>query len=383
MFNKQTVKDYQSKKEYLVLSMVKKYPLYSLDKLAEELPGISRHSMQRILEKNGLSTVEKRLAFSTVKKHEFLPPVERVKGELGFFRQKLFNFERLKEMFERPQEKPRPKWRLARNLLILTVLVLIFWQGLSFVFAKPPDISLEQPTTDFINEGEKLFVIGKVSPKNSQVTVNGNQVSLNGDGSFTVVVSIPMGESILEVEAINKKRKAKVLRMVKRILSEEELQARQEEEANKKLEIADKAAVLERTVNDLMAAKNAAMNPEEGTKGFLRILNNHIKKELGFSSVVGEVANLGEQSVSWVMITANFYNQEGGRVDVKRGFATDFGEVIKPKETAQFETQTTTKEFDYYSLELSWEEGTVAGIATEAAEREKTTESEEIEEEVE
>lgn len=381
MIDKKTVKDYQGKREYLVLSMVKKYPLYSLNKLAEELPEISRHSIQRILEKNDLSTIEKRLAFSEEKKMGFPPLLKKLKtGVLGLFSLKQFDFEKLKNLPQVLREEPQPRWQLARKGVILGVLIIILWQAASFVLAKPPDISLEQPGMDFANQGEKLFVSGKVIPASSRITVNGKEVSLNGDGSFTAVINIPLGESTLEVEAINKRKKSRMLRLVNRVPSEEELQAQEELEAEKKLEAADKAAELERTVNDLAAAKSAVMNPGSGTKGFLRILNNHIEEEAGFFSVVGEVVNLGEEAVSWVMITAKFFSENGGAVDTKKGFATDFNQVIKPRERAEFETQATTRKFDYYSLELSWEAGTVAGIATEGAELKETTESGKIKE---
>lgn len=378
MFGKKTVKNYRGKKEYLVLSMVKKYPLYSVNKLTEELPGISRHSVQRILEKHDLSTAEKRLDFSSEKEFGLFKTLQRLKITiLGLFWSKQIDFEGVKKLLKRFQAKPKLRWQLARNLAIFLGLVLIFWQGASFISARPPEISLDQPEMGFVNEGERLFISGKVIPASSQVTVNGNEVSLNGDGSFTAVVNIPLGESTLEIEAVNKKKEAKALRLVKRVLTQEEIQAEEEEEAKKKLAATDKAAELERTVNDLLAAKNA----NSGSKGFLRILNNHVKEEAGFQSVVGEVFNFGQKEVSWVMVTVKFLNQSGGVVDTKYGFATGFEEIVKPGEGAEFETQPTKKEFDYYSLELSWEEGVIAGAATEA--EEEATPSGEIEEETE
>lgn len=369
---KKTVKGYQGKREYLVLSMVKKYPLYSLNKLAEELPEISRHSIQRILEKNDLSTVEKRLVFSEEKRMDFSLFFKKLKTTvLGLFSLKQFDFEELKNLPQVLREEPQPRWQLARKIVILGVLVITLWQAASFVLANPPGISLEQPGMDFTNQGEKLFVSGRVIPASSRITVNGKEVSLNGDGSFTAVINIPPGESILEVEAVNKRKKSRMLRLVNRVPTQEELQAQKEEEAKKKLEGADKAAELERMVKDLIAAKSAVMSPEGGKKGLLRILNNQIKGEIGFSSVIGEVVNLGQEAVSWVMITANFFDETGKAMDTKYGFATDFGQVIKPGEKTKFETQATMKEFDHYSLELSWEEGAVAGIATESGEIEE------------
>ena len=114
---------------------------------------------------------------------------------------------------------------------------------------------------------------------------------------------------------------------------------------------------LERKVNDLLAAKNAN-GVEENS---VRIFNNQVQDELGFYSVTGEVMNQSGQNVSWVMITATFYDANGQTVDTKYGFATDFNQVIEPGELADFTTQTTKKDFDHYSLDLSWESGEVAG----------------------
>lgn len=360
MSDKKTVRNYPGKKEYLVLSLVSKYPLYSVDTLAEELPQISRRSIQRILEKNNLSTAEKRLAYASDKKTGILSFIKKIRLTIRGVK---FNFNWLKKLIRTPREKPQLNWRMVRNLGILGGLVLIFWQVISLVSAPPPEISLDQPEMNFVSRGERLFISGRVNPASSWVTVGNNNVSINGDGTFTAVIDIPMGETTLELKAVNRGKESRLVRLVRREPTEEELQAEGEKKEKKKREASNWAANIERTVNDLLAAKNAAA----GRGNLLRILNNHIKDEEGFCSVVGEVMNLGAEEVSWVMITANFYNQQGGAVDTKWGFATDFGQVIEPGEKSTFETQATTKMFDHYSLELSWERGEVAGIATEAA----------------
>jgi len=364
------VKDYQNTREYLILSMVKKYPLYSLNKLSGELPGISRHSIQRILEKNNLSTIEKRLNFVNSPKDRGERPVlffEKLRTFTPFlFRQERFNLDNLKGLIKKLGEGPHLSWKLAKIPTILMATFFIFWVTRNFFLTKPPEIILDQPSVGAVKEGERLFVSGKVFPKESKVTVNGNEVALNGDGSFTAVVNIPSGESILKIEASKRRKKSQILRLVSRAPTEKEIRAKGEEETRNKREAADKVAALERTVNDLLAAKNA-------NTSILRILDNHVKEEAGFFTVVGEVLNMGKEDVSWVMVTAKFSNQGGSLVETKYGFATDFGQVIKPGEKANFETQATTKEFDHYSLELSWEKGEVVGVATKAAEQKKET----------
>jgi len=338
MLRVKTVKDYQPDREYLVLSLVKKYPLYSLDKLVRELPDISRHSIQLILEKNGLSTVQKRIAYSQEKGHSLslLEPVKRLR--------------RLLEV----------KRMSFRKIGVLVILLFTFWLAVTLIMSKPPTIVIEQPSPDFVNEGEKLFVAGKVIPVGSKVKVNGQEVLLNGDGSFTVIVSIPIEESILGVEATSWFKRAKLVRLVSRRLTEAETQVKQEEEDKKTQEAVDRLATLDRTVNDLLAVKNASTGQQ---KNLVKILTSQIKEEANFSQVVGELTNLGPEEVSWVMITVNFLDKSGGLVDKKFGFATSFGQTLKVNETAQFETQATTRPFSTYSLELSWQEGVVAGTS--------------------
>jgi len=109
------VQDYQSKKEYLVLSMVRKYPLYSLNKLAEELPEISRHSIQRILEKNNLSTVEKRLAFTAENKGGVLTLFKGLRVRISFLKPKHFSLKELKASIKKFRQEPRLSWSMTRR----------------------------------------------------------------------------------------------------------------------------------------------------------------------------------------------------------------------------------------------------------------------------
>lgn len=339
-----TVREYQANKEDLVLALVKKYPVYSLDKLMKELPTLSRHAIQNILEKHDLSTVEKRLVFASS-----FSPREQVLGKMKNFLGRV-SF---------PGESPFLRLRQFKILLLLAVVLLVVWQAASFVFVTPA-VTLEKPEVDFINQGEKLFVSGYVVPSRARLQVNQQEVAVNGNGTFTAIVSIPMGESVLEVVASSWGRQAKLVRLISRIPTEEEEKAKQLEEVAKKKETADRLATIDRTVNDLLAAKNAS-SPQ---KSLLSVLSSKIKEESGFAFVEGELINTGEQEVGWVMVTVTFYDEAGGVVDKKYGFATDFNQVIKPGETASFETQATTKKFDHYGLELSWQEAQVAGEAT-------------------
>jgi hypothetical protein len=359
---KKPIKDYPGSRETLVLDMVRKYPVYSLDKIAAQLPGISRHSIQRILEKNNLSTVEKRLEFihhtSTEKTH-FLG---NLKGRLHFGGVSPRPRELWGKIEQRFRSQPKVKWQLTKLSLLFLLVGLPFLLIKGYYSIEPPKITIDQPEGNNVSGGENLFIKGKVLPVGSRITVNENPVSLNGDGTFTAVVKVPTGESTLKLEAFYRGKRSELVRLISREPTQEELQALQDEEDRKRKEAIDRVATLERSVNDILAAKNA--NTEK--KGILKVVNSQLKEESGFFNIQGEVANVGNQDVGWVMVTATFYNKDSATVDTKYGFATDFNQAIKPGQIAKFETQATNKTFDHYGLDLTWEEPTVAGVATQA-----------------
>ncbi|MDO8551075.1 MAG: FxLYD domain-containing protein [bacterium] len=339
------VKDYHSQhkqREAIVLDLVKKYPLHSLNKLASMIPDVSRHSIQLILEKHDLSTVEKRLAFCT---------------PIGIERDRQINFLKhfpfgvyLSKLRKKITHVPTAKIPFGRLGGVALFLLISFWVA-GYVFATPPTIDLGQPRMDFVNSGERLYVSGRVMPVGSKVKVNSTDVLLNGDGTFTAVVKIPLGESSLEVTSSYKNRESKLVRLVRRIETEVEAKQRIQEEADKRQESLDKLAALDRNVNDLLAAQNATSGDDQA---LVRILSNQLKEEAGLYRVTGQVVNDSDEEVGWVMITATYYDKAGGFLDTKYGFATDFGQTIKPQATANFETQATSKPVDHYSLSLSW-----------------------------
>ena len=371
-------------KEKSVFELVKKYPLYSVDKLAQALPGISRHSIQTILEKQGLSTVAKRLEFAgnelaaavrvePVEKKQAgtEKPVLRWLGWLKLGRNKTkVDGEVMPGVFNK-EGRRRTGWRVDRVKLGLAAgLVALVgggWLSYGYLFAPVPRISLEEPGIDFIGQSERLFVSGWVNPVSSRVTVNGETVYLNGDGSFTAIIEIPLGESVLTLEAGSRGKKSRLVRLVEREASEAEYQRQESEEELKRKEALSREAQLDTKIKDLLAVKSSGTG--ESRPGLLRIVEGRLKEENGAAQVVGEVVNLGQEEASWVTVTAKFFDGADSLVDEKVGFATDFGQTIKPGEKAAFETQMTRVEFDHYTLDLSWEglEGLVAGVASESA----------------
>ena len=357
------VQNYPKDCDDQVLDLVKKYPLYSLDKLKSLLPDFSRHAIQNILEKYKLSTIEERLALANQKiiprpniliNKNFFNKISGISRLLTNLRFKLPKLTDRRQLFTEADISRRRKFIISVSIIL--ILLFIVWSSLTVITASAPAITVISPAEGFVNQGAKLYISGKMFPAKGKITVNGQPLALNGDGGFSGVINIPMDDSVLKFEASYFGKKSEIIRLVKRTPTAEEQQAKQKQEADARQKTVDKVAQLDKDVNDLLAAKKA-------NSGMVKILNNHVQTDSGFSSVIGEVSNQGQTDASWVMVTANFFDQAGTTIDTKYGFATDFGQIIKPGATAKFETQATSKQFNTYNLSVSWEEGQVAGVA--------------------
>lgn len=210
-------------------------------------------------------------------------------------------------------------------LLLLNIFRLVF-------FAKTPIIYLEKPISGEIVRSEMLYVAGRVEPISAHVTVNGEKPAVNGDGTFTAVVEISRGESILEVTASHWFKKARVLVIVNRKLSAEEILLKEEQSrAQQGLSEIEKQAHVRVTSNSLIVdGRNA--------------------------KIIGEVTNFSENDVTDIEITVTFLNIDSTVVDRKYGIAYGFNEALAPGEVAQFETTRTASDFLVYQLSLAWNE---------------------------
>jgi len=97
-------------------------------------------------------------------------------------------------------------------LLILSFFGYIYFQYRSFVGA--PQLVLEHPVQNVTTAKELINVLGRVD-KDAKLTINGQEISLNEDGSFAVAVPLVDGINTLNFVAANKLgRETKLTRTV-------------------------------------------------------------------------------------------------------------------------------------------------------------------------
>ena len=279
-----------------------------------------------------------------------------VKLSNGFYLKKIFgnNLSGIRRLL--------PVKSLLSQAIFLFIVVFVALKAVSYFFsfmnAPIPTLSLQFPKEDQITTGEKAFIKGVITPVSSEVFANGQKVAKNGDGSFTAVISIPEGRSTLKVEALYRGKKAEILRLVTRQLTQEELQIREEEKRKKELEAREDTLKTDQKIDDLLSTYNKG-----ATINAVTVLDNKLEDKFGFKSITGKVINNTSEKVYWVKVTATFYDANNNIVDSKSGFAVSLDQVLESGRAANFKTQSTTKAFSYYKATVDWKTNSAIGGA--------------------
>lgn len=337
------VVQYGSNFEARVLEAVKKYPTYSIDKLRNVLPEIKRHKIQRVLEKKGLSKLEERLQFSKSSRVTIGKYFKKDRTNLL-----LAKIKAPRPSFPKISPESRKRFIKSGAIVVGGILILVIVNSLvrSWLFAQTPIIRIQQPSHGSLVSNKKVFVSGQVEPARASVSVNGGHVALNGDGSFTAYIDVAVGENVLDIEAIYRFKKARVLTVIKRELSVEELETKAEEEKRRQ-----ELTELEQGADDVLAVRRA-----RNEKDPVRVIKSSLVEEGKLSTIEGEVFNFGDSNLSFIQITATFLDEKGKVMDSKSGLAEGFGGTLQPGQKAVFETMPTSKKFYAYELSLEWEE---------------------------
>ncbi|MBI4097866.1 MAG: helix-turn-helix domain-containing protein [Candidatus Levybacteria bacterium] len=113
-----------------------------------------------------------------------------------------------------------PKFRIGRSAVLISAVLIVISLYLLFQYRAAffnPDLKVESPTDNQTINSLSIEVKGKTDP-NSTLLVEGEQVSLQPNGSFRKVISVFPGETTIDFQVENKfgrvtsvKRNIKVL----------------------------------------------------------------------------------------------------------------------------------------------------------------------------
>jgi len=116
-----------------------------------------------------------------------------------------------------------------------------------------PKLAVNSPSESTKVTSDTFEVKGKVTPANSEVTVNGGSVTPYDDGSFSALLTLDLGENEIKITAENGSKQDEYSQVVTRKLSEKEIAAKKA--AEKKA--AEEAAAKNATLGDTVSVGNA------------------------------------------------------------------------------------------------------------------------------
>lgn len=265
----------------------------------------------------------------------------------------LFTAQSIYSGFTSVLRRARYKLRVSRRTTIYIISAFLIstavFLSYGYLESPGPTITITTPEDGASIEGGKLFVKGSVVPAGANVFVNGKEVAKNGDGTFTAVITIPTGKTILMVNANYRGKNSSLQRLVERALTESEQAKKKAERELAQIKAKQEVINTDQRIEEILGAYSATVEPKS-----VKVLSHELKTQAGLKRVVGEVMNGVPEEVFWVRITASFYDKDDNVVDTKVGFSAQFDKSIGPFDIAKFETASTGKEFAYYKLSVDW-----------------------------
>lgn len=128
-------------------------------------------------------------------------------------------FRKTKEVVPLPENRgkepyftPTQFWTVTSFSLFAALLIFLGWRFVDFV--TPPELILERPREQEVTEKVTVTVKGKTE-KESQLTVNGRGIKIDGQGNFEEEIEVTPGLNTLEFRVQNRfGRESRVVRHV-------------------------------------------------------------------------------------------------------------------------------------------------------------------------
>ncbi|HEB13913.1 MAG TPA: hypothetical protein ENI09_00675 [candidate division WWE3 bacterium] len=178
----------------------------------------------------------------------------------------------------------RERWILAFAILLFFIPFGIGWLTVFFTPAEPV-VTLSDFESDktVVVVASEFVILGKVEPLGSTIAVNGTDVEVGEDGTFTYTVTLNEGVNVIRILADNNGVPSETVRRVTRELTPEE-KAAKEAEAKRRAEEAAKRRAEAEAAEKRRAAEEKAATKKSALKGVS--YSNLVKRN---DDYVGEV----------------------------------------------------------------------------------------------
>lgn len=103
----------------------------------------------------------------------------------------------------------QPQFVMTPKLLAILTAVIVFMVFLGYLLVgyrfavSAPTIIIESPQNNLVVSDDRVMIRGRTDPE-ATVTINGGEVTVQVDGSFSQDVSLPFGTNTFTVTATNK-----------------------------------------------------------------------------------------------------------------------------------------------------------------------------------
>lgn len=119
----------------------------------------------------------------------------------------------------------------------------------------------------------------------------------------------------------------------------------------------NKEDIKQTTVQNNSGNSSTTPQPSPEIAGKVEVKSNSKKVQYGYPKIIGEVINNTTNSVTFVKVTATFYDSKGQVVGTNFTYAGDTGSTpLASQATAPFEvTGDSGLTFDTYKLDVTWQ----------------------------
>ncbi len=266
--------------------------------------------------------------------------------------------------------------RVARAVLGCSVIIVLSFISLrlfgGYVNAPRPTIFITSPQADALVTDKQILVKGRVVPQDSEVTVNGQKVISNGDGTFSQMVQVAAGANVIKFEASYYGRKSGALHTATRILTEEEKAEQTAALLKEKEKVKADANQLATALQSDVLGTSVSPSPQPTATpapslpaetdidkfklplGGMIMTQNEVKKN-GETILTGIFKNTTGKTLRWVKIKADFKNTANSLIDSKTGAITLPDQHLAPGTEVEYTVPATISTYNDFELRVAYE----------------------------
>jgi hypothetical protein len=212
--------------------------------------------------------------------------------------------------------------------------------------AKAPVITVTTPVEKSLVTDKQLYVRGKVWPADSDVTVNNTAVARNGNGEFTAMIDIPVGQSILKFSStLNGKVSSLIMPIERKRSPEEEMAYEQQQARDQALSDQKVAGLKDEVVNKV--------NKLQDVQSMIKITSQQVATIGAQRKITGTLLNSGTNPAYGVTAIITLYDTSHAVVDIQQVKVVTGSSPMTAGQSLPFATLLSSKIFTTFDVTVT------------------------------